>query len=127
MKESSKRLLTNIDNENSAKLLTIGHLYIFYIQYNRWNPVQPTVEPLELSRVECSDWIRHARCFADSVGVDGSDSEVVGVSFKQSGHGVFTDLYGVIVALSPVFCSDLTSNNKDDKGRGGKLRMHGGR
>lgn len=73
------------------------------------NPVKPTVEPLKLSGVQCSDRIRHAGCFADSVGVDCSDSEVVGVSFKQPRHRVFTNLYGVIIALGPVFSSNLTS------------------
>lgn len=67
------------------------------------------MEPLKLSGVECSDGIRHAGRFADSVGVDSSDSEVVGVSLKQPRHRVFTDLYRVIIALGPVFCPDLTS------------------
>lgn len=77
------------------------------------NRVKPTMEPLKFSRVQCSDGIRHAGWFTDSVGVDSSDSEVVGVSFKQPRHWVFTDLYGVIITLSPVFCSNLTSKNED--------------
>lgn len=47
--------------------------------------------------------------------VDGSDSEVVGVSFEQSGHWVFTDLNGVIVALGPIVSSNLTSTKGEAK------------
>lgn len=90
------------------------------------NPVKPTMEPLKLSGVQCSDRIRHAGWFADSMGVDSSDSEVVGVAFKQSRHWVFTDLNGVIIALGPVFSSNLTSVQKkerrEDKRRSEKER-----
>lgn len=78
-------------------------------------PFQPTMEPLKLSGVQCSDRIRHAGCFADSVRVDCSDSEVVGVSFKQPRHWVFTNLYWVIIALGPVFSSNLTSTKLRSK------------
>lgn len=67
------------------------------------------MHPLELSGVQRGDGKGHARCFADSARVDGSDSEVVGVALKQPRHRVFTNLYGVIIALSPVFSSNLTS------------------
>lgn len=70
---------------------------------------KPTVESLKLSGVQCGDRIRHARRFADSVGVNSSDSEVVRVAFKQPRHWIFTDLYGVIVTLAPVVSSNLTS------------------
>lgn len=73
------------------------------------NSVKPTMKPLKLSGVQGSDGIRHARGFADSMRVDSSDSEVVGVSFKQPRHGVFTDLNGVVIALGPVFSANLTS------------------
>lgn len=69
----------------------------------------PTVELPKLAGIQCSDGVRHAGRLADPVGVDCSDSEVVGVSFKQPGHGEFTDLNGVIVALAPVVSSNLTS------------------
>lgn len=67
------------------------------------------MEPLKLSGVQCGDGFRHAGWFANSLGVDSADSEVVGVCFKEPGHWVFTDLNGVIVALSPVFSTNLTS------------------
>lgn len=73
---------------------------------------EPTVEPLKLSGIQCSDGVRHAGWFADSAGVDSSNSEVVRVSFKQPRHWVFTDLYGVIIALGPVFSTNLTSKKK---------------
>lgn len=63
---------------------------------------------LKLSGVQGSDGVRHARSFADSMGVDRSHSKVVGVSFEKPGHWVFTDLNGVIVALGPVLSSNLT-------------------
>lgn len=44
--------------------------------------VKPTVEPLKLCRIQCSNRIGHAGGFAYSPGVDSSDSEVIGVSFK---------------------------------------------
>lgn len=47
--------------------------------------------------------------------VDGSDSEAVGVSFEQPGHGVFTDFDGVIVALGPAVSSNLTSTKGEAK------------
>lgn len=72
-------------------------------------PVQPTMKLLELSGVQGGDGVRHAGSFADSVRVHGPHSKVVGVSFEQPGHWVFTDLNGVIVALDPVVSSDLTS------------------
>lgn len=73
------------------------------------NPAKPTVELLKLSGVQRGDGIRHAAWFADSVRVDCSDSEVVGVSFEQPRHWVFTNFNGVIIALGPVFSSNLTS------------------
>ena len=73
------------------------------------NEIKLTMKPPKLGRIQCSDGIGHAGWFADSMGVDSPDSEVVGVSFKQSRHWVFTDLYGVIVALGPVVSSNLTS------------------
>lgn len=76
------------------------------------NTVKPTVEVLKLSGVQSGNRIRHARRFADSVRVDGSDSEVVGVSLKQPRHWVFTNLYGVVIALSPVFSSNLASTKQ---------------
>lgn len=79
------------------------------------NPLKPTMELLKLSGVQCSDRIRHAGCFANSVRVDCSDSEVEGVSFEQPGHWVFTNLYGVIIALGPVFSSNLTSTKLRQK------------
>lgn len=66
------------------------------------------MQPLKLSGIQCSDRIRHAGWFADSVGVDSSDSEVVRVALKQARNWVFTDLYGVIIALGPVFSTNLT-------------------
>lgn len=66
------------------------------------------MKPLKLSGVQGSDGVRHAWSFADSMGVDRSHSKVVGVSFEQPGHWVFTDLNGVIVALGPVLSSNLT-------------------
>lgn len=63
----------------------------------------------KLAGIQCSDGVRHAGSLADPVGVDCSDSEVVRVTFEQPGHGVFTDLNGVIVALAPVVSSHLTS------------------
>lgn len=71
--------------------------------------VQPTVKLLKLSGVQRSDGVRHARSFADSMRVDCSHSEVVGVSFEQPGHWIFADLNGVVIALDPVLCSNLTS------------------
>lgn len=67
------------------------------------------MQPLKLGGVQRGDGLRHAAGFADSFRVDGSDSEVVRVPLKQPGHGVFADLYGVIIALGPVFSSNLTS------------------
>lgn len=73
------------------------------------------MKPLKLSGVHCSDGIRHTRRFADSMGVNSSDSEVEGVPFKQPRHRIFTDLYGVIVTLGPVFSSNLTSKKRQDE------------
>lgn len=73
------------------------------------NSVKPTMKPLKLSGVQGSDRLRLARWFADSMRVDSSDSEVVGVSFKQASDWVFTDLNGVVIALGPVFSANLTS------------------
>lgn len=67
------------------------------------------MQPFKFGGVQSSDGIGHARWFADAVGIYGSDSEVVGVPFKQPRHWVFTDFNGVIIALSPVLCSNLTS------------------
>lgn len=72
-------------------------------------PVKPTMELLKLSGVQCSDGVRYAGWFADSVWVDCPDSEVVGVCLEQPRHWVFTNLYGVIIALGPVVSSNLTS------------------
>lgn len=72
---------------------------------------------LKLGGVQGSDGVRHARSFADSMRVDGSHSEVVGVSFEQAGHWVFTDLNGVIVALGPVLSSDFTPIAREHDGR----------
>lgn len=72
-------------------------------------PVKPTMKFLELGGVQGGDGVRHAGSFADSVRVHGPHSKVVGVSFKQPGHWVFTNLNGVIIALDPVVSSDLTS------------------
>lgn len=69
----------------------------------------------KLGGIQCSDGVRHAGWFADSMGVDGSDSEAVGVSFKQPRHGVFADLNGVIVALAPIVSSNLTSTKGEAK------------
>lgn len=63
----------------------------------------------KLAGIQCSDGVRHAGRLADPMGIDCSDSEVVGVSFEQPRHRVFTDLNGVIVALAPVVSSNLTS------------------
>lgn len=49
------------------------------------------------------------------MGVNSSDSEVEGVPFKQPRHRIFTDLYGVIVTLGPVFSSNLTSKKRQDE------------
>lgn len=67
------------------------------------------MERPKLAGIQGSDGVRHAGRLADPVGVDCSDSEVVGVSFEEPGHGVFTDLNGVIIALAPVVSSNLTS------------------
>lgn len=80
--------------------------------------VKPTMESLKLSGIQSSDGIRHARSFADSMRVDCSDSEVIGVSFKQSGNWVFTNLNGVIIALGPVFSSNFTSAKLRSKNTG---------
>lgn len=69
----------------------------------------PTMKPFKLSGVQSSDGIRHAGGFTDSTGVDSSNSEVERVALKQPTHRVFTDLDGVIIALGPVFCANLTS------------------
>lgn len=84
------------------------------------NAAEPTVEPLKLGGIQCSDGVRHAGRFADSMGVDSSNSEVVRVSFKQPRHWVFTDLYRVIIALGPVFSTNLTSKKmkEGEKRRG---------
>lgn len=74
------------------------------------------MEPLKLSGVQGRDGVRHARWFADSAGIDSSDSKVVGVPFKQPGHWVFTDLYGVVVALGPVFSANLASKTNTGGG-----------
>ena len=73
-----------------------------------------TVQPLKVGGVESGDGFGHARRLADAASVDGSDSEVVGVSLEQAGHGVFTDLNGVVVALGPVLCPHLTSGKEED-------------
>lgn len=66
------------------------------------------MQPLKLGGVQGGDGIGHAARLADAAGVDGSGSEVVGVSLEQAGHRVFTDLDGVVVALGPVICAHLT-------------------
>ena len=71
-----------------------------------------TVQPLELGGVQSGDGVGHAGRFADAARVDGSHSEVVGVSLEQAGDGVFTDLNGVVVALGPVLCPHLTSGKR---------------
>lgn len=68
-----------------------------------------TVQPLKLGGVQGGDGVRHAARLADAAGVDGTGSEVVGVSLEQAGHRVFADLNGVVVALGPVICAHLTS------------------
>lgn len=73
------------------------------------NKVKLTMKPLKLSGIQSSDGIGHAGRLTDSMGVDSSDSEVVGVSLKQPRHWVFTNLYRVIIALGPIFCPNLTS------------------
>lgn len=45
--------------------------------------------------------------------VDRPHSEVVGVSFEQAGHRVFTDLNGVIVALGPVLSSNFAPTARE--------------
>lgn len=49
--------------------------------------------------------------------VDRSHSEVVGVSFEQAGHWVFTDLNGVIVALGPVLSSNFAPVTREEMER----------
>lgn len=73
------------------------------------------MELSKLGGIQRSYGVGHSGWFADSMWVDSSDSEVVGVSFEQPGHGVFTDLNGVIVALDPVVGSNLTSTKSGAK------------
>lgn len=74
------------------------------------------MKPLKLSGIQSSNWVRYAGWFANTMRVNCSDSEVVRVTLKQPGHWVFTDLNGMVVALRPVLCSDLTSR-KIEKGK----------
>lgn len=88
--------------------------------------VQPTVKLLKLSGVQGSDGIWHTWSFADSVGVDGSHSKVVGVSFEEPRHWVFTDLNGVVVALGPVLSSNFAPMKIYNDRREQKETLKGG-
>ncbi len=68
-----------------------------------------TMKSLKLCRVQRGNGIRYSGGSANAARVDGTDPEVIRVSFKQALHRILADLHRGIIALHPVLCSNFTS------------------
>lgn len=69
---------------------------------------------LALSSVEGRHSIGSPGRSADSGAVDGSDTEVVGVSQGQTMNRVFADVDGSVVALDPLSGANFTSDEHNN-------------